>query len=224
MTTVRIPNAAEDAFPWVKTALAGLVCGALGLGLAKYGMEEDRTGESGEGEPVLANVPMAEEPTEAPTETAPVAQEAPDAAVAEDAFVEPDAFVVPVVAVTAPPVGGGSHTVRRGRVAYLRCEGVPQRPGPFPCPRDEALENAVWAALDTTLTTCGTLAGQGEADVVIDFDHMDTPTARMRDTFASDAVRVDADAVLSCSQAALANVRTAFHPRRLMVSFRFTVE
>jgi hypothetical protein len=60
--------------------------------------------------------------------------------------------------------------------------------------------------------------------VVIDFDHADTPTARMRDTFASDAVRVDADAVLSCSQAALATVRTVFHPRRLMVSFRFVVE
>jgi hypothetical protein len=59
---------------------------------------------------------------------------------------------------------------------------------------------------------------------VIDFDHMDTPTARMRDTFASDAVRVDADAVLACSQAALATVRTVFHPRRLMVSFRFVVE
>jgi hypothetical protein len=46
----------------------------------------------------------------------------------------------------------------------------------------------------------------------------------MRDTFASDAVRVDADAVLACSQAALATVRTVFHPRRLMVSFRFVVE
>jgi hypothetical protein len=235
MTTVRVPTAAEDAFPWVKSGLAAILCGALGLGLAKYGMEEDRTGESGEGEPVLAELPIAALPAEEPPAqeaevapepaTAPVlAVDVPDAPVPADAFVEPDAFVAPVAVVTAPPVGGGSHTVRRGRVAYLRCEGVPQRPGPFPCPRDEALENAVWAALDTTITTCGTLAGQGEADVVIDFDHADTPTARMRDTFASDAVRVDADAVLSCSQAALATVRTVFHPRRLMVSFRFVVE
>ena len=236
MTTVRIPNPAEDAFPWVKASAAVLVCGALGLGLAKYGMEEDRTGESGEA--ALAEVPMMEAPSEEPVverepATSPVEVEVPDAAVLADAFAEPDAFIAPVAVVTAPPVGGGSHTVRRGRVAYLRCEGVPQRPGPFPCPRDEALENAVWAALQITLTTCGSLTGQGEADVVIDFDHMDTPTARMRDTFASDAVRVDADAVLSCSQAALATVRTVFsrqgnqragHSRRLMVSFRFVVE
>lgn len=228
MTTVRIPNAAEDAFPWVKASAAVLVCGALGLGLAKYGMEEDRTVESGE--VALVQEPAMEAPPEGPVveaepATAPVVEaDVPDAAVLADAFVVPDAFVAPVAVVTAPPVGGGSHIVRRGRVAYLRCEGVPQRPGPFPCPRDEALENAVWSALDATITTCGTLAGQGEADVVIDFDHADTPTARMRDTFASDAVRVDADAVLSCSQAALASVRTVFHPRRLMVSFRFTVE
>ena len=38
------------------------------------------------------------------------------------------------------------------------------------------------------------------------------------------AQQLDADAVLSCSQAALATVRTVFHPRRLMVSFRFVVE
>jgi len=105
MTTVRIPNAADDAFPWVKASVAVLVCGALGLGLAKYGMEEDRTGESLE--PASAEVPrvqatreepalaLAPAPEPEPEPTAAIAIESPDAAAMADAFVVTDVFIAP---------------------------------------------------------------------------------------------------------------------------------
>ncbi|MBX7196950.1 MAG: hypothetical protein K1X94_33175 [Sandaracinaceae bacterium] len=114
-------------------------------------------------------------------------------------------------------------TLRPGRVAYLRCDGVPQQSGPFPCPRDEALETAVWAAL-AGVEDCARSPGPGHADIVVDFDDADAPTVRARDTFPSDTARTDDPALLACTSDALASVRTTLRPRRLVVSFRLVLD
>jgi hypothetical protein len=43
--------------------------------------------------------------------------------------------------------------VKPGVFAYLRCEGVPQRRGKYPCPRDRPLERRVRSIIEA-LPTC----------------------------------------------------------------------
>ncbi len=114
--------------------------------------------------------------------------------------------------------------IRRGRVAVLRCDGAPQQAGPFPCPRDEALEATVWAAIDT-LPACATPPSAGAADVVVDFDRTAGAAAvlRSRDTFRDEVVRSDGEAILLCLGPVLAAVSTPITGERLMFSFRFEV-
>jgi len=132
----------------------------------------------------------------------------------------------PLITGTAPAradaPAGGRVTMRAGRVAYLRCEGVPPRPGPFPCPRDEPLETAVWAAL-RGVEACGQAPGAGAADIVLDLAQ-GPPTIRARDTFPADTARTDGAALLACVSEPLQNVRSSLSARRLVVSFRLTLE
>lgn len=161
-------------------------------------------------------------------EAASIAQVEPDAIVAPEPapHAEPDAVSDAPLALPNPR----THTVEaphalrivRGRVAYLRCEGVPQRRGPVPCPRDEALEAAAWAAIDG-LASCAALPPrEGEADLVLDFPSAHAaPELRARDTFASDVVRLDAAPVVQCLTPALSALRQTMGSSRLVASFRF---
>lgn len=173
-----------------------------------------------EGEPD-EQTPMAEtEPTHEltalapePTDTATPATPAP---------------TTPAPAIVAPTVQSGAVgarvvTLREGRVAYLRCDGLPPQRGPFPCPRDEALERAVWSALHQ-VERCGAPPRLGHADVVVDLEGTGAPTIRARDTFPSDTARTDDMALLACVTESLSQVRSVLRARRLVVSFRLVLE
>ncbi len=248
MSVVRIPKPDEDAFPWPRVAIASVIGAALGLGIAWCGMETDRSAaldqgaeESGPPEPPPATPPSDEpEPQVVLEAIAPDEPDAPepqlDAATPVEAE-EPTGSGTPI----APPgettveaattTGGGLTpseargpvTLRRGRVAYLRCDGVPQREGPFPCPRDEPLEAAVWSAL-AEVSRCARSPGAGQADLVVDLADDAAPTIRTRDTFPPDTPRTDDAALLACTSGSLGNVRSSLSPRRLVVSFRLTLD
>jgi hypothetical protein len=124
---------------------------------------------------------------------------------------------------SSDPAAGAERRIVRGRVAYLRCEGVPLRPGPVPCPRDATLEAQAWEAIEA-LTGCPALPpSPGEADVVIDLAPGRPTEVRTRDTFGSDVVRLDGSRVVECLAGPLSSVRETLGSTRLVVSFRFAV-
>lgn len=123
----------------------------------------------------------------------------------------------------AAPVGtpGGapaSRAIRRGRLAYLRCDGA-ERPdlGPFPCPRDRDLERTVWAAIDA-LAACPTApAGPGPADLRLTFQPGATPEVGFLDR----AGDLDSRRLAGCLAGPLADATTTLTADYLLVSFRF---
>ncbi|MFO0686714.1 MAG: hypothetical protein U0234_31925 [Sandaracinus sp.] len=177
------------------------------------------------GEPVAAldhEAPHYVEPqpvalTPTPTAPAPTATATP----------APTATATPSTLRTPPPRGTGVAThVRRGRVAYLRCDGAPQTSGPFPCPRDAALEASVWSAVDQS-TACTPPLPPGNVDLVIEWEResgASAPTIATRDTFPDDALRSDAAGVIACLTPALSTLTTTIPGDRIRVGFRFELE
>ncbi|MGF1464968.1 MAG: hypothetical protein ACFCGT_02440 [Sandaracinaceae bacterium] len=112
-----------------------------------------------------------------------------------------------------------------GRVAYLRCDGVPLTgPGPSRCPRDEALEAEVWGIVRGLGACPDAPAGAGRADLRLVYRGSAQPRVLWRDTFAPGVVRLDRTAVLRCLAEPLAEVRPTVASTHLSVSFRFRVE
>lgn len=236
MSVVRIPQPEDDAFPWPRVAVACALGVVLGLGLAYCGMERDRTAElvtddgpPAQGSPAVdetqAIQPTGPEAIDASHGEADAAVDTPDAGAdaGVDAWTEPVEVAGTTTEVPPTTSTAGQVTLRRGRVAYLRCDGVPQREGPFPCPRDEPLEEAVWTALGE-VERCARSLGAGQADIVVDFDAAPVPTVRARDTFPADTPRTDDSALLACTSAALTAARSTLSPSRLIVSFRLTLD
>ncbi|MEM1414007.1 MAG: hypothetical protein AAGH15_03865, partial [Myxococcota bacterium] len=91
----------------------------------------------------------------------------PDASAEEETEGEaPDAEPGGSPAETAPAPSGPrpSFRVERGRIAYMRCEGLAPRNGR--CPRDAALERQAWSVVTETMATCPALGdAEGGADV-----------------------------------------------------------
>lgn len=170
-------------------------------------------------EPTSSGAPSA--PTETSAPLGPVADPAP-AAIPEP-FPRPIAGPDPVSDESGAREPGPALRIVRGRVAYLRCEGVPMRPGPAPCPRDEVLEARGWEAIDRLLECTAMPRTAGEADVVIDFLPGAIPEVRSRDTFGRGVVRLDAERVVACLAPSLASVPQSVGSSRLVVSFRFAL-
>ncbi len=116
----------------------------------------------------------------------------------------------------------GARRVERGRVAYLRCEGVPQRPGPYPCPRDEALENAVWTVLETLPRCADAPPGLGESDVRVEVVP-GTPTDVKLRAPRPNVPRLDGPAILRCAAGPVSHLATTTGSTKLVLSFRFTL-
>lgn len=154
----------------------------------------------------------------APGATAPASSE-PRGAVARSADAPDPA--APLERDAAPPVlHTGPRRVEPGRVAYLRCDGVPQRPGPTPCPRDEALESAVWSTLDTLLRCDAPPEGLGESDLRLELVP-GQPTAVRLGAVRAGRPRLEGAAILRCLAGPLSHVQTRTGSTRLVVSFRF---
>lgn len=122
---------------------------------------------------------------------------------------------------TATPFAG-ARRVEPGRIAYLRCEGVPQRSGPYPCPRDEALEAAVWAVLDTLPRCADAPAGLGESDVRLELIAGVPTDAKLRAPRPR-VPRLDGPAILRCTAGPLSHIATSTGATKLVLSFRFAL-
>jgi hypothetical protein len=117
---------------------------------------------------------------------------------------------IPTPTSSTPPSAAGT-TVRRGRVAYIRCGDTDR------CPRDAALEDAAWAIVEA-LPSCARLAGQtGSADVRFHFE-AETVEVRFRDHGDRP---LSIPALRACLVGPSAALRTTLTPRPLTASFRF---
>lgn len=116
----------------------------------------------------------------------------------------------------------GARRLEPGRVAYLRCDGVPQRSGPYPCPRDEALETAVWSVLATLPRCADAPTGLGESDVRLELVAGAPPDLMLRAP-RPEVPRLDGPALLRCVAGPLSHVATTTRATRLVLSFRFTL-
>jgi hypothetical protein len=105
-------------------------------------------------------------------------------------------------------------------VAYLLCEGLEPRPGPFPCPRDRTLETQAWAAI-RSLPGCELLPeATGTVDLRIELsgDGSPAPSLLERSGYVSDP------RIVACLAEAIAQLETTLDPDRMVVSFRFRLE
>lgn len=121
------------------------------------------------------------------------------------------------VAAPSAPSSPSGVLVQPGRIAYLRCDGIPPTPGPFPCPRDRALEDRV-AELLQTLPSC-----KEPPPVAQDADlRMEFHGARGR-AYVKHDDRLLTERTLECLKPALRELTTTVAAERLVVSWRFSV-
>ena len=248
---VRQPSATQDRAPIASTTAVGALCLAAGLWLAHGAMghpvpqaseadvpafagapaEGEGEGESeSEGESVSESEGEGEGESDGESESESESEgEGESESDGEgEGVAAPPSVASPVSATPRPPppIGTGvAARVRRGRVAYLRCDGAPPASGPFPCPRDAALEATVWAAVDQLLA-CTPPLPPGQADLVLQFDRAASPelTVTTRDTFPEDAIRTDVAGVVTCLGPTLAASTTTVPGDLVRVGFRFSLD
>jgi hypothetical protein len=165
--------------------------------------------------PPAAEPPLAAEPPRPePARATPPAEPRGQAAVAVDARRDVPGAEPPSRATsTTDPFA--DQRLKPGIVAYLRCDGVPQRKGPFPCPRDRDLEQRVWHTL-RSLERCEPLIdARGASEVRLEL----TP---IRTELHVVGGELDRSAVRQCA-AGLTSARTSLRPERMIVAFRFAL-
>jgi hypothetical protein len=148
-----------------------------------------------------------------------------DAGVVGDAGLKADAassaasLAVPPQSAQREP-SNFARRLTRGRVAYVRCDGLESHAGHFPCPRDRALELSVWSAL-RELERCEQTRGQdGAAEVRLDFGSAEVTTVQFR---PANTGNLDIKRVSGCVREALSAVRTKLRPERMVIAFGFSL-
>jgi hypothetical protein len=183
----------------VRPILLGVVIAVAfgaGLGLARCSLDRDRVAEVESEVPVIADRPR------------PQVSEEPDAG-------PPDASVD----AGEPRV---ARRFERGRVAYLRCDGIEIPNAEIPCPRDEELERAAWAILEA-LPDCNVgPRTAGTADVRFVLVPGEPVDVRLREP--QDDTWLDGPPILACLANETAGLTTALRSTHLVVSFRFSLE
>jgi hypothetical protein len=109
-----------------------------------------------------------------------------------------------------------------GRVAYLRCDGLEQTHGDYPCPRDSALERSAWLTLQQIATCQLADSGIGYADVRLNFKRGKIATVRILLPFKQRPV-LKKQAVYECVGKQLTSLTTALDPLYMIVSFQFWI-
>jgi hypothetical protein len=126
----------------------------------------------------------------------------------------------PAVATEAPR-DGARVKIEVGQVAYLRCDGLaPKKRGPFPCPRDRALEKTLRSIVET-LDGCrlADALGRGRFELRLEL----TSAGARPDLEVRAPSEAGERAVRACAGAALARVTTVLRPSRMIVAQRFNV-
>lgn len=191
-----------------------LVCAAAGFGLSRASLDVDRAAlaERADEAREAASAGPAEDPGEAPAVPEPPVPQA----VVDAADASAPAQVAPFDAGSTSSSGGVAEVVE-GRVAYLRCEGLPNVPPAGPCPRDMSAEAKVWDAI-RALPNCPALADRsGHSDVRVVFDGARVSGLGFRDL----PDELDRESVRGCLEPMLERVRTGLGTSRMTASFRF---
>jgi hypothetical protein len=177
-----------------------------------------------------------------PPPAAVVPEPPPDAVVPEPPIATPDAgsviaatTIAPVPAAPVPeapraaaeaapseaPLPSATASklrVKPGVVAYLRCDGLAQRRGPIPCPRDRALEIRMREIIET-LPNCREAHAISRGSFEVRLEHI--ATGAVRDLMVKAPNEAAELAVRACAGAALRKARTELKPTRMIVSMRF---
>jgi hypothetical protein len=168
-------------------------------------------------DPPLAPAVQAQPPEAEPDAELPDAA-LPDAALMASAVAAPEPAPVAPAEVSAPSDPPRRLSVAPSFIAYLRCEGVRQRKGRYPCPRDRALELGMREIIQN-LPTCreAHAISRGMFDVRLELGK----TGAVTDLHVK-APNEDADrAVRACAAAAFRKLQTTLRPTRMIVSMRF---
>jgi len=171
--------------------------------------------------PAIAAATTVPEP--AVPEPAVIEPAVPEPAVPEPAVIEPE-IAAPATAIgeisSSPPPNPAARKlkIKPGVVAYLRCDGLAQRRGPIPCPRDRALETRMREIIET-LPNCREAHAISRGSFEVRLEHI--ATGAVRDLMVKAPNEAADRAVRACAGAALRKARTELKPQRMIVSMRF---
>lgn len=223
---------ARDTPSVLSAAAVALVCFAVGGAFVFSLRHEDNSAVADVSETprptAVATEPRSttsgKPPGTSPTETAAKTDEAPAAPTAHEVAPAPSEPAPPTaVIVTAEEVGDSDTTAELqlipGRVAYLRCDGLRADNGPFPCPRDVALEAEAWAVLGA-LPRCQPRLERGGVDVRLDLVRGRPTEVRVLPIAGSPEPTLDAERVYACVGKSLAKLNTRLDPIYMVVSLR----
>ncbi len=217
-TVVRLSRPQADRPRPLQLIAIAIVAGALGVGVAWLNArsmpatQAERAAPRARPRPETPHTVPAQAKSPLPQTPQPAQQIAQPRAAAVSP--PPTAALVAATANTTPTTKPAALV--RGFVAYLRCDGLERRGRRFPCPRDPALEAAVWRDL-AALPGCTHVAlGQGPFEARLGFLGAGAPTVDLRGT-AETALHLDA--VRQCVADRLTRNRTRLGSPRLVVAF-----
>jgi hypothetical protein len=205
---IQWPDARVDRFRPVQLAFIAVICLALGVAIGRCGTRE------------RANAPdkyashVSTKPRSSAPKTDPFTKRATPADGNSTRAISAEQLVK-----TSAPAG---RKLEVSRVAYLRCDGLEQKRGDFPCPRDTALERAGWRILQEIATCQLADPGTGYADVRLDFRRGKRPTVRILLPRKQRPV-LKRQALYDCVGKPLTSLTTALDPLYMVVSFQFWI-
>lgn len=209
---IQWPEPGTDRFRPVQLVFIGVICLALGVAIGRCGTRTnahtaDKFTSEASTKPRISAIT-----TSALTKQVPGDASSP-------------ARVISVAPLIGQPVKASAPAGRKlevGRVAYLRCDGLEQKRGDYPCPRDPVLERAAWLTLQQIATCQLADPGIGYADVRLDFRRGKSPTVRiLRPTKQRPVLKKQA--VYECVGKPLTSLTTALDPLYMIVSFQFWI-
>lgn len=242
---IEVPSAREDELPMRSLIATSIACALSGLVVAyalagrdaphppaafDAALDEDALDASAlspepPGAPHPADAGAHEHAAPAPEPAAPP-DVMPEAIAARDDLVAKSEARAEIAALpepsstpdSAPPAAASKLRVVPGVFAYLRCDGLPQRRGRYPCPRDRTLEGAIRKAIEA-LPSCreAHAIARGAFDVRLEIGAAGT-VEELHVRAPSDGAE---RAVRACAGPALRKEHTALRPTRMIVSMRF---
>jgi hypothetical protein len=109
--------------------------------------------------------------------------------------------------------------VERGAISYVRCDGLERHRKGTPCPRDRALEAAVWSSLQALPQCRNADPGWGEAELRLTMRRGGAPQLDLKPW--GDRGTLNWRAVSKCAGPTLTKLRTHAKMQRSVVTFRF---